>query len=144
MPKSKHPSPNQRKLFCYSCLSLLQPNLQTIKTAASFKFKQQFRFLPMPCLRSAHSALYAKSDCRSPSREQLPLLKLLLKQHFCNTQRSEPIPTWGEIRNPDLLSCYFLCILTSSGLSAQLEICESSHWLYFSTKQIKNILKYVF
>lgn len=127
--------------FCYSCLTLLQPNLQTIRTAASFEFKQQFRFLPMPCLRSAHSALYAKSDCRRPSHEQLPLLKLLLKQHFCNACRSEPIPIWGEIRNTNLLSCYFICISTSSGLSAPLETCESGHWLYFITKQIKNILK---
>ena len=90
--------------FCYSCLTLLQPSLQTIRAAASSEFKQQFRFLPAPCLRSARSALYARSDCRSPSREQLPLLRLLLKQHFCNAQRSEPIPTWGEIRNANLPS----------------------------------------
>lgn len=32
--------------FCYSCLTVLQPNLQSVRSAASSELEQQFRFLP--------------------------------------------------------------------------------------------------
>lgn len=53
--------------FCYSCLTLSQPNLQTIRTAASFEFKQQFSLPPRAVpVQHSHCPL---------CKERLPKLK---------------------------------------------------------------------